>query len=53
MKISDELDKEEGIKIKTTELWVKTMKMHRIKNFFFLNKYKCTKLVLKNMLMPQ
>ena len=53
MKISDELDKEEGIKIKTTELWVKTMKMHRIKIFFFLNKYKCTKLVLKNMLMPQ
>ena len=53
MKFSDELDKEEGIKIKTTELWVKTMKMHRIKRFFFLNKYKCTKLVLKNMLMPQ
>ena len=38
MKTIDELNKEQGKKSKATELWLKVMKMHKIKKpVFFLN----------------
>ena len=52
MKSSDELNKEEGKKIKTTELWVKKCKCIESILFFF-NKYKMFELVLKNTLITK
>ena len=50
MKSSDELNKEEGKKIKTTEIWVKIVGIHKIKRIMFLTSIKCLKSVLKQML---
>ena len=40
MKSSDELNKEKGKKFMTTELFVKTLKMHEIKKILYFNVYK-------------
>ena len=45
MKTSDELNKEEGKKIKTTKLLVKLVEIHKFKKIIYLfNKYKMIKI---------